>query len=332
MFIKSTHVVVILLFAIVKCKSKYFAGDKPPREGICAIEKYGSDDIYTLYEKCGKDEICEWAGDLVNGEIYACIPYYPLRDIGDSCVMDDECYLSKCQNNKCISNCENGKAPYESENNCKSVSNKDGSCEGDQYCPFFYYCFRGKCVEYGSMDDGSDVGEYNGILCKSGMEYEGKCISVQTDYIDCSSAGVSIEVNGINDPIFCECYLDYGYNIYFPKYSKSKTAIFQDLINEYKKIDKSKLIIESDNNAINAIHYLDNIFHTLFVKGLIDSNRVLIEKKVYEAYLDKEFGIKIGDYEDKEEDKEENDGGNSDSSYSLKCYLISLLSLILLLV
>ena len=164
--------------------------DKEIKEGICNKNEKEYDKLSYPGGKCEKDSDC--LSDICTNNICEG------KKSGEDCIDNSECYFGlSCLNNF-----------------CKVPKPKFTECSNTDECKYPLKCFKGKCIELFSIDNGIEVDEENAFLCKSGRVYLGKCNSLKNNNLNCESDNKCFYSNNngetfeIND--LCNCEFSFG--------------------------------------------------------------------------------------------------------------------------
>ena len=164
----------------------------------------GEDTEITYYGKrCSKNKKCNRVVTDNEDSFYQCTKINKLKEIGDSCNINEECHSNYCSNNKCayLSDGQNCSSNQLCQKNsickyndnlkpiCTRLSSKDSECNNSDECEFGLLCNKAlipsKCTEMFSLENGIDSSE--DFLCKSGRKYDNKCASSKIFNSTCSS-------------------------------------------------------------------------------------------------------------------------------------------------
>jgi hypothetical protein len=119
------------------------------------------------------------------------IKLYP----GGPCETEGDCLSGKCQDGECAGvqanstcskdsecyygfSCRTGNTPSDTQKYCLPQKNEGDSCSNDYECINTHGCYKGQCIPYYSLKDGTplevDVAEAHSF-CESGFEYLSSC-------------------------------------------------------------------------------------------------------------------------------------------------------------
>ena len=202
---------------------------------------------FLVFDKCGKSKKC------TSG---VCVPKLKIRKIGQSCNYNEDCETGYCSSNECKTlsegqdcsilrkACENGM--YCNSGVCKKYL-KEGETDNVIRCgSYLAKNAEGKCVKYGTLDDGVTPSYGGAFACKSGLINEsGACDSIETAPT-CSSTSVTgkWKIGGdISSTTRCSSGTNAEGNTiyYYPLYSSAKKKLFDDFMEEYNELDIAEL-------------------------------------------------------------------------------------------
>ena len=180
-----------LSLSLSLCEKVYKCGDDLKLD-TCYISQASSDKTTTTYylSACSKGKYCQEDGLDVSYSI--CIKRKNNLEIGDKCLIGNECITGTCTEGKCVGSKEGNQCNTDSNCDiglyCETISNKNvctkyvdagGSCTGsDTYrpCKAGYVCANNQCTLQFSIENGS--ASTNPFACKSKFSYGGKCAEV----------------------------------------------------------------------------------------------------------------------------------------------------------
>jgi len=314
---KSMILLLFLKFLIIKSSvsfddEEFFFKAKCESEkaktGACFYQIYDSkkNEEYAIFDKCGKGKKCGYDG--------VCTENLEKRKNGKSCNYDKDCLSRSCKSNKCVTakendkcediKCEPGLVCYGSYSNLNLVTKcVKPATEGNK--PDNTYCMKGlladydnKCRKYGTLDDKTVIIQGMELLCKSGLahrrtsptvdyicdslESEPECVDEEVKKAGSWSDGTEIptgrDSNCIRETDYAGNYKDYY------RYSKLKSKLFNEFLNEYNKLDLDKFNSEEgsslDSGKIGEKKFLYENAPALYAAGIIDSEgKVVSDKK-----------------------------------------------------
>lgn len=265
-------------------------------------------EMYIL-SKCGNYQYCPF---LIDNPKCRRFNKKFKKYINGNCSNNDECFEGlKCEEDICVnsidtdlctdhSNCKIGEfcnkvKPEDSIGKCERQS--DTICKNDFECFNDHGCLNGKCIEYFSLDDNSEVGilkEDQGIysFCKSGYVLDNHCrkLKLNTDkeckkgeicHKDCTSNSncsyqYEFESRMYNKdiPEYCDC----GYNSQGNKYCK--ILYDENLIKTYK--DTILQLLSNKNCHTLERKYCSYVFET---NSYFHSYFLNIHRLTYETHM-----------------------------------------------
>lgn len=304
----------ICLKSIYNETTKIEAKNCQDKTKVCPIQNFGSNSEMKCQDK-----------------ISLSIRQYP----GGPCLTKDDCInSSECKTNICQGFEENlpcerhdqcfyGYACYRKTPTDNTVCNKlrdlnENGCSSEFECQMYQGCFNGKCVDYYSLVDGTDLGknkyENSYSLCASGHDRHGICDSmknvnknqtVSDELIQCDESNPCRYV-GFNGTIVemeaCKCGKNPDSTRYCPIYGGNKNfrnsvKILKKLIKENKDkcntIERNKICLAHIPNLenSNAIQTLQTVKTKLNSYHEFANSEDCIKKIFYPFYnkdLDKD--------------------------------------------
>ena len=228
--------------------------DSLESKNICGFERNNT--VY-IAKTCRGNQLCSKL-ESDSSSLYKCQKMNKKKHQGSKCIANGDCLSGKCDKkcktntNSCTNNygCDKNKG-YCNGGKCiefvkakKECTEKD-VCEAKHGCNIEDGNTEGVCTQYGSLDDGEKAGK--GIFCKSGIEYDGICVSVEEDK-ECnittnkcqpkiSNGEEEFYVNN-EGGIDCEVYK----KNYICPVSKLKQSFFKDYIKKYNKMKTDKIL------------------------------------------------------------------------------------------
>ena len=309
--------------------------DDKAKTGACMYEIYDSKNQYTKYaifKKCGKGEICDdeycYKGVDEKKRKSGKSCNYDKDCISGSCV-SNKCTVNKegetCKNNN---SCEPGTyCSYDSSSTSKCVkyAKLEEKAENKRCLPGLLKDKDNKCVKFGTFNDNEEIRRYDYIygnfnyeedmmlLCKSGLAHSVisddfknliiKCDSIETEP-ECKeedlikTEGKWTDKEAINDG--CKTIRDYqGTKInYNEKYSKLKSKLFSDFLEDYNDLDLNKISSDEKYSSWEDLMkpktkekwLLYRYANELKAAGIIDSDgKVVNDKKCEYEFLMKNY-------------------------------------------
>ena len=179
----------------------------------------------------------------------------------DYCDINSDCASGNCTNNVCYGRLVNSYCTNNYQCNAESYCDNrlllclprktaNESCKTDGECKNEYGCLNGKCTEYFSLHEGTDLSSkysYNSVFCASNYAVDNICrdlINTKTYPYFCNvSSGCSYYIsNNVNKTVnflsACNCDLSGNGNAYCQHDTNSSEFI--DYISNLKKILKYK--------------------------------------------------------------------------------------------
>lgn len=295
--------------------------DKKAKTKACMYNMHNYDDKnhnkYSLFNKCGKGQICDDEFGCTKGE-------YEKLKIGKSCNYDQDCETNSCKSNKCTAakenekcypiSCETGLICYYNGDNYKCVKPaiEGQKAEKTECMPGLGEDKEGKCVKYGTVKDGDQIGG-NEFICNSGLshpKYDDKlgfitiCDSIDIEPVCDKDNTIKAEgkwKDGTAIKYGCTTREDYnGKEIYYhPNYSKLKTTFFTEFLKGYEDLDLDKINsnekysswLDGMKSETREKWYLYRYATHLKAAGLIDSDgKVVGDKKCEYEFFMKKYG------------------------------------------
>ena len=335
---KTMILILFLSFLIIKTGSYnpndlIFKGkceDDKAKTGACMYSIYDSKNDYikyAIFKKCGKGESCDDDYCIENVD-------EKKRKIGKSCNYDDDCISGLCVSNKCTANkegqkCEKGSCEpgfyCNNDIKCAKYIKEGEKSEKEECLPGLLKDKENKCVKFGTIGDKEPIRIYDSfpytnyndgnldLLCKSGFSH-GKidqetkkytiiCDSIKTEP-ECKEASFgSVEGKWDDDTPYydvCVSEKDYkGTKIYYnQRYSKLKSKLYNDFLEDYKDLDLGKINSDEKNKDWQSgMKSKTKEKWTLYVyanqlkaAGIIDSEGKLVnDKKCEYEFLMKNY-------------------------------------------
>ena len=321
---KSMILLLFLQLIIIKADNSIniiFQGkceDDKAKTGACMYELDDYDSKghtkYALFDKCGKGEIC-------NG-YEMCLEKFEKRKIGKSCNYDEDCTTNYCVSNKCTAakegdkcdgiSCESGLTcyySYDSSNNyntkCVKRSKEGEKLDKNECMNYLKVDKDGKCAKYGTVDDKNEIPSISSsLLCKSGLAHEKTdektwvtttiCDSIEEEPV-CDEHGLKKEgkwSDGSSIKDGCDVEEDYtGKEIaYNTKYSKLKSKLYADFLEDYKDLDLDKINNDGMKWKTKEKWILYEYATHLQAAGIIDSDgKVVKDKKCEYEFIMKNY-------------------------------------------
>jgi len=321
---KSIMILLIFLELIISGKSFSIYDDEFILEAKCENKKsktgacyYSISDSkkesneYAIFDKCGKGKYCEEGG--------ICVKYPEQIKNGKSCNYNEDCLSGLCINNKCDTakegqicedNCEAGLICYPNSNDvskCVKPAKEGVKPEKTRCMPGLLIDNDGKCAKYGILDDGTELGSGDPLLCKSGFAHYDKnnkkiCDSIDTEpkcekkYV-LKTKGKWKEGTEIGNEIGMEynCLSEEDYNgveKVYSTYSKLRSKLYGEFLEAYKDLDLDKINSEEGSSwlsgKVKEKYYLYEKAPALEAAGIINSEGKVVDDKKCEY----EFMIK----------------------------------------
>lgn len=294
----SSIIILISLITIIKCDFPIVRCDeKSEVPNVCGLTKKESVtvfndqyifDVLHLKKNCKDDEICEISKE--GSPFLICKKKIKLQNEGHSCGSNLDCKGSRCSGSSCETlssgqictnhfTCEPGFFCRKSgeDSRCFPIIAEDENCHEDDICEPGTICnypftnsegnIEGKCINIGWLEDGEETND--AIYCKSGIQYEGKCVTIIRDG-DCINNGdvytchpdLSVDFDTVN----LECSSIDGEN--FCPISLLKIDLFNKYINKFRKINSERFIKKKNHRVEqnNAFYLDDGDTYRAFIK------------------------------------------------------------------
>lgn len=259
-------VLSISLFSETKTDSIYKCDDTKPKVDVCVMydrKEKSSESRYVIKKNCGKNKICDV------GNIGVCVDKVKLKKMEKGCNYDLDCASKYCNNGKCAAVDSEGDCSYKYCNHesacsisgkCQKLAKENDKCiDNTIRCKFGLKCDNlgeeeegratGKCVKIGSLDNGKKSNEPT--LCKSGLIYDGKCVSVETDG-KCDDYGVckDLKLTGAtyDGYSYCKSFTYGDKTTKVCELNKAKQNLWKKYIDEFNDVKLDK--INDDKNSL----------------------------------------------------------------------------------
>ncbi len=222
-----TELIVLYFFLFLSVEISSKETQRCPLYSKSSLEKreclYKQTALRFLLQNCPKKSKCvidkvNQTGKCQSTELEHDKPAFP----GGKCSKNSECLSERCKEGKCVG----GELGEECKSNsdcvfglscigniCSEPKPKNTLCETSLECQMPLRCYKGKCTELFSVDNGEVMYEEDAFLCKSGKVINKKCneISNENEYCDiegkmgiCSYKDYKGSIIDINENCKCE--------------------------------------------------------------------------------------------------------------------------------
>jgi hypothetical protein len=222
---------------------------------------------YLQQKNCKKPETCNFA--IGFSQNFTCENNTYTSKFYDthSCALPDDCFSANCTEKKCVGFPENTtcvstdqcKIGYfcnttdedVAKRTCTRQLIKDSNCTSTIQCINSLGCHT-TCIEFFSLDDGTEVKSNDSRLCKSNKLADGKCVSSKKTQDNCAAKDVNartcfITIGDQNTTAVCQCGLSDTDKQYCPL--ATSDTVWQDQISALKSnINKSTKRHSSERN------------------------------------------------------------------------------------
>ena len=305
-FMKSILILSLIIYSVSDYGKVDYMGlakcpdDKTKTKACAFIHSEGTNVQFLIFDKCGKGKKCDYK------DTNMCIPTVNKRKNGQSCNYNEDCLSGSCISGEC-----GGLGEGQDCSGTSGIGRK--ACGSGLYCTSYtessttkYKCSKailsvgtqvtetstcgigylpdkdGKCQKFGSIADGSELGDADDKLCQSGYSHslasdssKTICDSITTEPTcksDHSLEGGKWK-NGDSIAGDCDQYTlsDSTSKDYNP-YITLKSTLYQEFLEEYEDLDLEE---------INT----DDKYGGFYIKENLDFNNNNLKWKVYKKYL-----------------------------------------------